>query len=343
MVERIKTTIYLATADGLAVITRSNEHWHGDTRLNGKQVQCVSCASSRPDIVYCGTFGDGIFRSSDGGATWRSCDGFTRRNVTSLALSESERAAGSHVVYAGTEPSALFRSDDGGETWRDLPALLTLPSAGEWSFPPRPQTHHVRFILPDPQMPDRLHVAIEAGALLRSDDGGQTWRDRVPGGPRDTHTLAVHPKAPGRLYSAAGDGYFESTDGAETWRRIHDGLQHGYCWSVAVSLGDPDTILLTSSRTAREAHTKASANSFVYRRSSGEPWREARQGLPASEGRRIALVAASTIEPDVFYLFSEGALYRSADRDMQWQRLTIEWPHDSRPAHAVALAIVESN
>jgi hypothetical protein len=53
---------------------------------------------------------------------------------------------------------------------------------------------------------------------------------------------------------------------------------------VAVSLGDPDTILLTSSRTAREAHTKASANSFVYRRSSGEPCAKRGKGFPLRKG-----------------------------------------------------------
>jgi hypothetical protein len=58
--------------------------------------------------------------------------------------------------------------------------MLTLPSAKEWSFPPRPETHHVRSILPSLRKPNRLHVAIEAGALLRSDDAGATWRDRVP-------------------------------------------------------------------------------------------------------------------------------------------------------------------
>lgn len=197
-------------------------------------------------------------------------------------------------------------------------------------------------ILPDPFVPRRLHVAIEAGALLRSEDGGQKWRDRVPGGPKDTHTLAVHPRAPGRLYSAAGDGYFESADDADTWRRIIDGLKHEYCWSVAVSLADPDAILLTASKTAREAHIKASADSFVYRRTLGESWREMRHGLPTSQGRRIAVVAASAVEPDVFYLSTEGEVYRSADIGAHWQQIAAEWAEDSRH-HAVAIAIVESN
>ncbi len=341
--EGMKTTIYLATADGVSVIAGSNGNWRGQVRLTGTQVQCVAVASHRPKTVYCGTFGDGLFRSNDEGATWHSCDAFRHRNVTALAVSGSEDAGDSSVVYAGTEPSALFQSNDDGETWRELPTLLTLPSAGEWSFPPRPDTHHVRYILPDPFVPRRLHVAIEAGALLRSEDGGQKWRDRISGGPKDTHTLAVHPRAPGRLYSAAGDGYFESTNDADSWRRMTDGLRHEYCWSVAVSLGDPDVILLTASKTAQEAHVKASANSFIYRRTAGEPWREVQHGLPGSQGRRIAVIAASAIGPDVFYLSSEGEVYRSADKGTHWERITPEWADGSRSGHAVAIAVVESD
>ncbi len=337
------TTIYLATAQGLFIITHSDGNWRGEIRLNGKQVQCVAPCSRRPNVIYCGTFGDGIFRSDDRGNSWRLCEGFPQRKVMSLAVVDSKSPGVSDVVYAGTEPSALFRSDDSGQTWRELPGLLNLPSAGEWSFPPRPETHHVRYILPDPNEPRRLHVAIEAGALLRSEDGGQTWRDRVPSGPKDTHTLAVHPNAPARLYSAAGDGYFESTNDGETWRRITDGLQHEYCWSVAVSIGDPNTILLTASKSAREAHMKASANAFVYRRGPSERWHEVRHGLPASQGRRIAVVAASAAETDVFYLSAEGEIYRSADKGIEWQPLTVEWGDDVRPAHSAALAVVESD
>src|SRR5205814_1398906 len=49
----------------------------------------------------------------------------------------------------------------------------------------------------------------------QSPDGGATWLDRAPDGPRDTHQLACHDSSPGRWYSAAGDGYFESRDGGD--------------------------------------------------------------------------------------------------------------------------------
>ncbi len=46
--------------------------------------------------------------------------------------------------------------------------------------------------------------------MVRSLDGGQTWEDRKPGGPFDTHTLVMHRLAPNHLFAAAGDGCFAS-------------------------------------------------------------------------------------------------------------------------------------
>jgi hypothetical protein len=97
-----------------------------------------------------------------------------------------------------------------------METLHKLPSSVSWSFPPRPWTHHVRWIEPDANNYDYVFVAIEAGALVQSHDGDRTWIDRVEQGPYDTHTLATHPMAPRRLYSSAGDGYFESFDYGET-------------------------------------------------------------------------------------------------------------------------------
>jgi hypothetical protein len=69
--------------------------------------------------------------------------------------------------------------------------------------------------------------------------------------------------------------------------------------------------------------------------------RGAKCGTGSLEGRRIAVATASAIEPDVFYLSAEGEIYRSVDKGVEWQRMMVEWANDSRPHHAVALAISE--
>lgn len=336
------TTLYLATDNGMAVVCEHDNGWIGQRELEGVNVKCVAVDPRDPVLVYCGAFGKGLFHSGDMGATWRRGNGIVHDKVTALCVSGVEDSDGRGVVYTGTEPSAVFRSEDGGGSWRELGGLQHLPSAIEWSFPPRPYTHHVRFILADPHHPGRVFVAIEAGALLRTDNGGRTWKDRVPDGPFDTHELATHRDVPDRLYCAGGDGYFESTDGGESWHANDSGLHHGYCWSVAVDTGDPETVVMASASGPQRAHgQRGGSESFLYRREKEGPWRRITDGLPPAEGCRAGVVRAHPEKPHLFYLALEDKLFRSQDAGVSWNELRVEWPRDNVLSRPQGFAIAE--
>ncbi len=336
-------TLYFATEDALAVLTIKGNGTAAklDLQLTGHEVQCVAVDPLQPQVVYCGTFGAGLWRSTDAGRMWRPVGkGITHDQVQSVAISRLERVAGHGVVYAGTEPSAIFRSEDSGETWRERPGLTALPSASEWSFPPRPYTHHVRWIEPDPHVQGRIFAAIEAGALLRSPDSGATWQDRVASGPFDTHQLLIHPAAPDRLYSAAGDGYFESYDAGNTWQQFEDGLEHRYTWSVAIDATDPNLILLSSSPSPMHSHYKP-AESYVYRRVTGSPWQQITSGLPDPHGRHTAVLAAHPSEHGRFYAAWGRDVFHSTDGGLNWERLDISWPENVSISEICEMAIAE--
>lgn len=249
------TTIYAATGHGLGIAQRRNGGWTGGTALEGKHLTSVAADPFRPGRLYAGSFGQGLWRSDDDGATWEPVGaGIGPREVMAVAVSSLEEAHGFGVVWAGTEPSELFRSEDGGATWQERPALKALPSRPTWSFPPRPWTHHVRWIQPDPVVPERIFVAIELGGVMRSLDGGQTWEDRKPFAQPDAHTLCCHRLAPGRVYEAAGGGYAESFDAGATWRQLDEGLIWHYLWGLAVDPTDPNTIVVSVSPGPRHAH-----------------------------------------------------------------------------------------
>src|SRR5687768_8289351 len=261
--------IYLTTGGGLAVIRQGNGEWIAEVRLQGLPVYCEDADPLRPERVYCGTFGRGLWRSDDAGDSWRSVgEGITYPEVMAVAVSAAERGKdGSGVVYAGTEPSALFRSEDGGDSWDECRTLRELPSAPTWSFPPRPWTHHVRWIAPDPLVAGRLFVGIELGGVMRSLDAGRTWEDRKPNGQHDAHHLRCHPHATDRIYETAGGGYAESHDGGASWLLLDEGLRHHYMWGLAVDPGDPDTVVVSAARGPREAHAPLTmAESTVYRK-----------------------------------------------------------------------------
>jgi len=320
--------------DGLAMAMRQNGRWRLETRLDGLRTECLAFDPLRPEHVYCGTTRDGLWRSDDGGTTWHPAgEGIPHRAITAVAVSPTERHQGSGVVYAGTEPSELYRSEDGGATWRECAALRAIPSRPTWSFPPRPGTHHVRWIEPDPVVAGRVYVSIEQGGVMRTLDGGQTFEDRRPDGPRDAHTLATHEAAPGLLYAAAADGlgapgreFAVSRDGGTTWHREGGGIAHHYLWSVAVDPGNAERVVVSGAHTPSQAHDSAHAESALYYRDAGGRWERAVEGLPPADGTVIPVLATSHAEPGVFYAACNWGIFRSADAGRTWQALAIEWP-----------------
>ena len=319
-------------------------------------VECLDASSDAPERVFCGTFDAGLHRSVDGGRTWeRVGEGVLEPSVTSVTVSPHDP----DVVYAGTEPSRAYRSADGGDTWAELAELTDLPSAPTWSFPPRPDTHHVRWIEVDPGDPNHLYVAVEAGALVQTHDGGETWEARAPSTRRDTHTMAIHPDAPDVVRAAAGDGYAESRDGGQSWSFPQAGLKHRYCWSVAIDPGDPGCVLLSAASGARRAHTSGAAASYLYRRlehrddavgdaagaaeesgAADADWeRLDGAGVPTGEGLLRPVLAPGTVDGELFALTDRG-LFRTDDGGDSFGRVDVEWPEAFRGTTASGLAVV---
>jgi photosystem II stability/assembly factor-like uncharacterized protein len=319
---------------GVGVVTRSAllvarraSTWTVEEHLGGLSPVCVAVDPCGPARVYCGTARGGLLRSRDSGRNWEPVGaGIDHPLVTAVTVAHTEQADGFGSVYAGTEPSAVFRSDTGGNSWVDLAGLRALPSADSWSFPPRPDTHHVRWIEADASVADRVFVAIEAGALVRTFDGGRTWRDRVHGGPYDTHTAATHALAPGRIYSAAGDGYYESTDAGDSWRSPHDGLKHRYLVSVAADPADPDLVVVSATDGPRSAYSPRTAEAYVYRKTRLQGWQQAMSGLPDGKGTTASRFATHAGEPGVIYTANNRGLFKSVDAGRSWKALDVPWP-----------------
>ncbi|MDA8351780.1 MAG: glycosyl hydrolase [Firmicutes bacterium] len=357
------TKMYLAMEQELLVVEREGDRWTTKEKLVGMQPLCVAVDPHRKERVYCGTFGRGLWRSDDAGKTWEPIaspgrytepvpdqGGIPHSMVTAVAVSPTEKGAGYGVVYAGTEPTALYRSEDGGESWTELEKVRLLPSAPTWSFPPRPHTSHIRWITPDPAESGKIYVSVEAGALIRSEDGGKTWKDRTFRSPLDTHTLLAHPQAPGRLYAAAGDGLFEagreyaeSWDGGQTWQNKGEGLKHHYLYGMAVDPGNPDVILVSAAKHATYAHhlTQVSPASTLYRKEGDQPWQEVSEGLPSTEGMVIPILSTNETEPGTFYALTNHGLYRSADSGHTWERLNVDWKEEYRQQHQQDLVVTD--
>lgn len=326
---------FVAYEDRLLRANREDGEWRCRTTLPGVQLDDVAVHPAAPDVVFCGTVGQGLQRSQDGGDSWErvGADTIDPDAVTAVTIDPDDP----DIVYAGTEPSRVYRSTDIGSTWRRLSGLLDVPSASEWSFPPRPETHHVRFLEVAATDSDHLYVSIEAGAVVQSTDAGDTWEDRVPTALRDAHWIATHEDAPQRVCLAGGDGYVESNDGGETFEHLEDGLPVTYCWSVALDPNDPGMAFLTAASGPRTAHRAAVAESSMFRKRGEGDWVRL-DDAPAGEGVLRPVLAPGHRAGELYAATNTG-LFRTTTAGDDWERLDLEWPPvlESQTARGIAV------
>jgi hypothetical protein len=160
---------------------------------------------------------------------------------------------------------------------------------------------------------------------------------------------------PKRLYSSAGDGYFESFDYGESWKRLTVGLYHHYLGGLALDSGDPQNIVVSASQSAWQAHSNEDARSVVYRRTSSsveendtssqekEDWKIVSKGLPEPNGTIISVLAANPKISGEFYAVNNRGIFCSIDSGISWEMLDeydgIQWPNEYLSQHPKALAV----
>ncbi|HKP76642.1 MAG TPA: hypothetical protein VJT67_14025 [Longimicrobiaceae bacterium] len=179
----------------------------------------------------------GIFKSTDGGVTWRKLGGGLPPGTGRIGLSvyakdprivyavvQSDAQGTSNIDDVHSRAGGVFRSDDGGEHWTRMSNL-----------DPRP--FYFSQIRVDPANDKRVYVL---GFMLHvSDDGGRTWReDRFKNVHSDLHALAIDPRAPKRLLLGTDGGVYQSYDAAEGWDFLNN-FAAGEFYRINVDMGTP--------------------------------------------------------------------------------------------------------
>lgn len=164
-----------------------------------------------PDFFVSGGRGSGLFRSSDGGASWTELrqglpSGEKGRIAVAVAPSDPK------VVYALVEarPTALYRSEDAGNSFEQRNAGANIAV--------RP--FYFGEIVVDPQNPQRVYRP--ALFTTVSQDGGKTFGLLNMGLHPDHHVLWVHPQAPGELLLGTDGGVYQSADHGGSWRFLRN-------------------------------------------------------------------------------------------------------------------------
>lgn len=187
-----------------------------------------------PQTVFAGTK-DGVWRSTDHGATFRRTDfPDPQREVWSFLVDSRDPRR----VFAGASPIDVYRSDDCGASWRRLPT----PVVG--THCKGPFASRVMRLVQHPQRPDEIYAALEINGVMRSTDFGETWSDCSAGliqlaeqphlrskivsdttaeGMLDGHAVAINPADPDAVIIAVRMGLFRSADQGRTWKDMEVG------------------------------------------------------------------------------------------------------------------------
>lgn len=276
------------------------DRWQALGRLDEAHVTALSVALADPGVLYAGTLGGGVFRSTDQGRTFSSVN----RGLTDLFVEDMVVAPSApQVLYVVAEPSlccdapVVFRSQDGGITWseaegRGLPRLATLGV--------------------DPLDPHLLYAGGFAGttsALHTSVDGGESWSP-VALDATFVHDLAFSPVAPAILFAATDDGVYRSED-RNTWVRVSQGpINKGPV--VELVLDPTSAMTLYAGLGSFDGRVLKSVD-------GGVSWVEASAGLPR-QGRWV--LAHHPTASGTLYAGTEQGIFKTADGGARWAQVS---------------------
>jgi len=246
-----------------------------------------------PDTVYAGVEDAALFRSIDGGQTWRELPGLR----THESASSWQPGAGGMCLHTilldpvdprrivvAISSAGAFRSDDGGTTWR--PINRGLKSEG----------------LPDPDA--------EVGHCV--------------------HRLAMHPSRPRTLFMQKHWDVMRSDDGGESWQEVSGNLPSDFGFPIDVHAHEPNTIYVVPIKSDSE-HYPPDGRLRVYRsRSGGNEWEALTRGLPQRDCYVNVLrdaMAVDSLDPcGVYFGTTGGQVYASPDAGNSWAPIVRDLP-----------------
>ncbi len=216
--------IAYAAAVGLFKTTDAGATWrkvHNVVPRDG--YEDVAISPSAPRVVYAATFDSGVYRSGDGGRSWRRWSLPEYKVPFSVAVHPRRP----NTAFAGTRFEGVVKTTDGGRTWKAGSGI--------------PVFFDTQDIAIDPRKPRRMYAAVEGAGVYRSLDGGVTWRPSWRGEePTDARAIEIDQRHPWRVFAAAGPweerpGVFRSNDYGRTWERMNDGLNPRGSVALALS------------------------------------------------------------------------------------------------------------
>lgn len=262
--------LLIGTKKGAWTLTSDEQrtHWNlSDSIFFGHIVNHFVCDPRNPAVVLVaaktGHLGPTVFRSLDGGSTWKEASAtpaFADHDGQVSNLQSATCAAPDGAVdvppavdrvfwltaghksepavwYAGTAPVGLFRSDDDGDTWVPVEGFNRNPNYKLWATQGgTPDGQFLHSILIDPRDANHIYFGVSIGGVFETVDRGANWRpinrgcaadflpDPDPEFGHDPHCVVAHPQNPDRLYQQNHCGIYRLDRPSERWLRIGENM-----------------------------------------------------------------------------------------------------------------------
>jgi photosystem II stability/assembly factor-like uncharacterized protein len=288
-----------------------------------------------PMTYYMGTTGGGVWKTSDAGQHWKNIsDGFFKLgSVGAIAVSESNP----NVVYVGMGEHAprgvmtshgdgVYKSSDAGKTWTSVGLE---------------KTQHISRIVIHPTNSDILWVAAQGAlhgptqerGIYKSVDGGKSWKKTLYVNTlTGASELSIDSNNPDVLYAAlwehirkpwqvvsggSGSGLYKSTDGGETWKKIHKGLpKEKGKMAIAVSPANSQTVFALI-----ESDSQKEKGGLFVSKDAGDSWsRISGDHRLIQRAWYYIEIALDPNNEDIVYVMS-ASTYKSTDGGQSWNRM----------------------
>ncbi len=290
-----------------------------------REIWSMAVHPTRPNEIYLGTMPAVVYRSENGGRSFRELPGFrdlpdyrkwcfpvpphsaNTRWITLDARVPDE-------ILVGVEEGGVARTRDGGTTWEDIsgpPSDAVYPKEIDPEFRVRPEPgrrvegrvyRDVHRVLRDPASLERLYATTGQGLYI-TDDTGRSWIRPDYGLDQGYAVpMAIHPEMPNRLFLGAAE------HGPAAWP--------GYRYARTGPFNSP------RSTPDRSVDTGGARSAIVRSDDRGATWRRLAGGLPQSNPQMVSGVVVNPADPDnVFVTYTDGTVFTSEDAGETWKLL----------------------
>jgi photosystem II stability/assembly factor-like uncharacterized protein len=246
-----------------------------------------------PDTVYAGVEDAALFKTTDGGKSWRELSGL-RTHSTGAQWQPGAGGLCLHTIiedpgnpdrlFVAISAAGAFRTDDGGQTWRTITKGL-----------------HSKYI-PNP--------TAEIGHCV--------------------HRIALHPSKPGTLFMQKHWDVMRSDNAGDRWTEVSGNLPTDFGFCIDVHAHDPETIFVVPI-TSDSDHYPIDGKLRVYRsKTGGNEWQPLTKGLPQKNCYVNVLRDAMSVDRldkcGVYFGTTGGQVYASADAGNSWTCLAHDLP-----------------